>query len=424
MRTLRSTGAPAVIVSLALSSVLVAGPAVVAQEVTPELTADVQEVIAQVQDERGMQATQEIVWRLATTEDALNRQLEEITGDPEIVDRLGQDERILTRIGLLPPGTDLLQLLLDTLGEQVAGFYDPEARELTVIDGDGQLDALSRVTLAHEIQHALQDQRWDLDGMMDAIDPVEGDRALALQSLIEGDATLLMTLWAVKHGSADLMAETDGPGIPGGDQLDNAPQVIQRQLLGPYLDGLTFLMDAWGPGGWEAVDEVWENPPVSTEQVMHPELYPDHLPIPVALPDLAAGLGDEWRLTGETVMGELNTGVFVADGAEWDRMTLTLGGPSMPNADAAAGWGGDRLVTLDGPDGAWALVWQLAWDTPDDMSEFIPAAISAMQDLPGAWELLETDLTGSDLPSPVLILVADSPETLELLTTAAMVPAG
>jgi hypothetical protein len=423
MRPSRSTGGALAAASIVVATAL-ASPVAVAQEVTPELEAEVQEVIGQVEDERGMEATQEIVWRLSTAEDALARQLEEITGDPEVVDRLGQDERILTRIGLLPPGTDLLQLILDTLGEQVAGFYDTEAEELTVIDEDGRLDALSRVTLAHEVQHALQDQRWDLDAMIDGIDPVEGDRALAIQSLIEGDATLLMTIWGMQHAAADLMGETDGAGLPGSDQLDAAPHIIQRQLLGPYLDGLTFLMDAWGPGGWEAVDAVWENPPVSTEQVMHPQLYPDHLPIPVTLPDLAARLGEGWTLTGETVMGELNTGVFVADGADWERMTLSLGGPTMPNAEAAAGWGGDRLVTFDGPDGAWALAWQLAWDTPDDMGEFISAAVSAMQDLPGHWELLETDLTGSDLPSPVLILVADSPETLERLTEVAVTSAG
>ena len=45
-------------------------------------------------------------------------------------------------------------------------------------------------------------------------------------------------------------------------------------------------------------------------------------------------------------MGELNTGIWVADGADWDPTAFSLGGVTMPNAEAAAGWGGDRLVTL------------------------------------------------------------------------------
>ena len=115
---------------------------------------------------------------------------------------------------------------------------------------------------------------------------------------------------------------------------------------------------------------------------MHPELYPDELPVEVVLPDIAAALGDGWSVTGESVMGELMTAILVADGAEWDPLSFTLGGQQMPNADAAAGWGGDRLVTLDGPDGAWALVWQTAWDTPDDAIEFFDAASAAFEDLP------------------------------------------
>jgi len=408
-------------VPMVLAGTLTGGGGAIAQEpsVSPELAAQVAEVIGQAEVVRQLERTAEVPWRLAEAGAALAEQLDKALADPELVDRVRQDERILIRLGLLPAGTDLIQLQIDTLQAQVAGFYDPDTRSLTVIDPDGELDLASRITLAHEAGHALQDQRWNLQAMQDAVPRVEGDRASALQALVEGDATLLMTLWAAKHAAGDLLG-LDGAGLPGGESLDGLPQVLQRQLLFPYLDGLTFLMRAWGPGGWDAVDAIWDAPPVSSEQVMHPELYPDELPVEVALPDLAAAMGEGWKLSGETTMGELTTGIWVADGAEWDPMAFSLGGQSMPNGQAAAGWGGDRLVTLDGPDGQWVLAWQTDWDTPDDAAEYLAAADSAMQDLPGAWTVLETDLTGDGLASPVLVMIADDQATLDAAIDAVL----
>jgi hypothetical protein len=89
----------------------------------------------------------------------------------------------------------------------------------------------------------------------------------------------------------------------------------------------------------------------------------------------------------------------------------------LPRADAAAGWGGDRLVSLDGPDGAWAVVWQTDWDSDADAKEFRKAARDAMKDLSGAHTATGADITGG-LSSPVLVLVADSEGTLSAVNAA------
>ena len=83
----------------------------------------------------------------------------------------------------------------------------------------------------------------------------------------------------------------------------------------------------------------------------------------------------------------------------------------------AAGWGGDRLVSLDGPDGAWAVVWQTDWDTKADAEDFRKAARDGMEDLPGAHSATDADVAGG-LSSPVLVLVADSEETLGAVQAA------
>ena len=121
-------------------------------------------------------------------------------------------------------------------------------------------------------------------------------------------------------------------------------------------------------------------------------------------------------------MGELGTSAWVADGAAWDPLAFSLAGQQMPNAEAAAGWGGDRVVSLDGPDGAWAVVWQTAWDTAADAEEFTAAANAAMADLPGAHAVSAANIADGDLTEPVLVFVADGDETLAQVREGLGVP--
>ena len=87
-----------------------------------------------------------------------------------------------------------------------------------------------------------------------------------------------------------------------------------------------------------------------------------------------------------------------------------------PNAWAADGWGGDRALTLDGPDGAWAVVWQTAWDSDTDADEFSGMADQAMADLPGAHVVLRgADVTGSGLSAPALVVVASDQSVVDAI---------
>jgi hypothetical protein len=188
------------------------------------------------------------------------------------------------------------------------------------------------------------------------------------------------------------------------------PPLLRRQLESPYLDGFAFVNALRGRGDWAAVDAAWDGRPRSTEQILHPDLYPDEQPIPIELPDVAAALGPDWSASYAQTLGEMQIGVWVADGREGE--TLLPGMPaSLPRAEAAAGWGGDRLVSLDGPDGAWAVVWQTAWDSGRDAREFRDAAEAAMEDLAGASDVIGASISG-DLSAPMLVLVADGRTTL------------
>ena len=119
-------------------------------------------------------------------------------------------------------------------------------------------------------------------------------------------------------------------------------------------------------GGWDAVNAAFANPPASTEQVLHPEKYASHeAPIDVKLPADLAGR------TGQGLDGGPPGHVRRAPAGRLahDEVPNTA---ALPRAAAggAAGWGGDRVALLDGPNGAWAIVLKTAWDTASDAAEF------------------------------------------------------
>ena len=109
----------------------------------------------------------------------------------------------LQALGLAPEDMDIRELYTNLLTEQVAGFYNPETKKLYLISEQQQPsfwdklisgpkdDSDDRMVLAHEMVHALQDEYFDLLTLhKSTVD--NDDKALALTSLIEGDATLAM----------------------------------------------------------------------------------------------------------------------------------------------------------------------------------------------------------------------------------------
>ncbi len=298
---------------------------------------------------------------------------------PELV---AANERLLKGLGLLPADASLENLYIDLLSSQVAGLYNPEDKQLYVVSRSGALGPTEKTTFAHEYTHALQDQNFNLAGIdLDA--PGEGDRAIARLSLVEGDATLLMSLWQINHLSQaeilQLFNEALDPKITGA--LEKMPPVLRESLFFPYTAGLTFAQGLQASGGWEAVNAAFSRLPASTEQIIHPEKYTsDEAPIHVDIPDdLAAKMGSGWTTGLEDTLGEFQLKLWLAE----------AGGAVASGAEeAAAGWGGDRTIILDGPDGAFAIVIRSEWDTPADAAEFAAKAESVVDGLANPGDVL------------------------------------
>ncbi len=329
---------------------------------------------------------------------------------------LAAEDSALTHLGLIGPDVDLAASILGLANGRMVADYDPRTETLSLAGPARRIGTPESVVIAHEYAHALQDATFDLEaGQIKELD--RSDAILAQQALTEGDATAVMYDWAARElDLADLLA-VSARALTKQDEkaLRKEPALLRRRLEFLYIDGFAFVNAIRGRGDWEAVDDVWRAQPTSTEQILHPELYPDEVPIEIDMPDLGARLGPGWAETYEQTLGEMQIGVWLADGQKSRAPYPVLPAPP-PRAEAAAGWGGDRLVSLDGPGEAWAVVWQTEWDSRADAKEFRDAAREVVRDLPGAQAILNADV-GGGLSSPVLVLLADGDTTLETVKT-------
>jgi hypothetical protein len=275
----------------------------------------------------------------------LARYLREVFDAEYPVAKARADERLLTAFGLLDPGVDLRALRARVMEENIAGFYDerPGHRRLFAVSADRRMSPANQLVLAHELRHALQDQYVDLQGQLpDEVSDFD-DRRLALVSLLEGDATLVMERFLMRRvpGAEDaaglLGASMPTPDVPG------APPVVRDQLVRPYLVGLDFVSALVARGGWESVAAAWKRPPESTEQVLHVSKFVSR-EAPRRVEAAAGPAGG--RLIADGVFGEL-------------LIQTLLGGAASP----AEGWGGDHYSVWD-VGGKTLLIWRSTWDTP------------------------------------------------------------
>ena len=263
-------------------------------------------------------------------------------------------ECLLLALGVVPLSFDYRASLLTLLGSQLAGVYDPKSKTM-LLASDLSVDEL-HATLAHELVHALQDQHFDLGSRLEYREG-EGDRQTALHALAEGDATSAMAdqmLAGRGMNALDLsdaqLSESMRSSLEEAEGTQDVPRVIKRALISPYADGIALVNWARRRGGWPEVDRLWRDPPVSTEQLLHPEKWlaqenPEPVPVPVAD-------GPGMQVTYQDVMGELSLQLVFEQWME-----------SSAARRAAADWSGDRLAVLQEGERR-AVVWHVRYDDP------------------------------------------------------------
>jgi hypothetical protein len=222
------------------------------------------------------------------------------------------DRRTLEAFGLIPKGFPLDSFLLNLLTDQVAGLYDPQKKEFFIASWIDPVD--QKEVMAHELTHALDDQYFHLDKWQKAARGND-DASLARDAVIEGSALAAMMdyQFADLHTSVREMPDI-GPFIESGiaDSMDKdpnlakAPPFVRDELLFPYLNGAEFTQKVLkSTGSWADFKEVFQNPPASTQQILHPDMYFQKvIPEQVKLPRLKSAIPRDYVELDENVVGE------------------------------------------------------------------------------------------------------------------------
>lgn len=294
-------------------------------------------------------------------------------------------EVLLRVFGLAPADFEYRPFLIKLLTEQVAGYYDPKAQQFYLADWielEGQ-----KPVMAHELTHALQDQHFNLK-RFDKWPKGDSDAELAAHALIEGDATLAMTLYMAKHPLVALaFIRSLGNQEISSDQFKRAPRALRESLLFPYESGSAWATQVYRRGGWDMVSKAFNKLPQSSEQIMHPEKYFAYeAPLKITLPELKSLLGPGWKRLDADVNGEFGFYLILDE-------YLNNAGESKR---AASGWGGDQFQLYEGANPSDVFVAQMsAWDTAADAREFYDAYLRrTWKRYPDAKETDVTSTTG------------------------------
>jgi hypothetical protein len=314
--------------------------------------------------------------------------------------KLADLQELMAWLDLMPPNTDLRTVCEDLLVDQVEGLYDSDSKTMCIPypppivtnrpagkhpppKKPGDLSALDTgIVFVHEYTHALEDQYWPFDSPEDQESQDSTDADNARSFLLEGSATRLMVealpagferdkpgayvlVWNLLHSGLGEFAmeyvlsrawKSPDVKVPG------VPEALARAEAMPYSFGYSFcgkIMRNWGLDG---LDYIYDHPPLSSRQVMHPDKCWEwrELPVQVSLPETLPG---GWRRLTDDTVGEAGMAALL--------------GSQLKNLDRglrlARGWEGDRAALYEGPHGARLLAWASSWESPSAAERFARA---------------------------------------------------
>jgi hypothetical protein len=225
-------------------------------------------------------------------------------------------EAVLKKFGFAPADFDLKRTTIELLAEQAAAFYDFHKKKLFLVQGDSGAD--DKLPLVHELAHALADQHFHLGKFLDSVREND-DSSLARLSVMEGQATWLMSEYEVRQTGRSLrnspelaksMSAINGASSGQFPIFDRAPRYLQETLLFPYTEGLLFQQAVVEKMGTAAFTAVFRDPPVSTQQILHPQKYLAHArPVRPPLPEFPSER--HYRVFTDGEMGELDHAILL-----------------------------------------------------------------------------------------------------------------
>jgi len=270
-------------------------------------------------------------------------------------DTLAMEQLWYRALGIVPDDYPYEREIVQAYVQQIGGYYDPDRKEFVMLDTmPGQLQLPVAV---HELTHALQDQRF---GLTHFLDPQrrESDELMARAALVEGDATAIMQDFMSRRPKNIAKGLSE---VIFSESNIKVPEAVERILLFPYLDGLTFVRHVQRFGGISAVNTAFSNPPKTSREILHPEQYVNRSFIAEELPHEQV----EGPVERSTSIYEDTVGEFAVSALLGSALSSKQRG-----AACAEGWRRDRVVISRGEGSARFVSWMSEWDSEDESAEF------------------------------------------------------
>lgn len=279
----------------------------------------------------------------------------------------------LRALDLAPADIDLPNLLYTFLTQSIGGYYDAYDKRMVIIappptPDRTSLSLLTKLVVAHEYVHALQDQHFNLLAFSaESFEDYNFDAWLAQRALIEGDALMIEFQFLEQLRARDSATidqelreayELPMPATPAA-----LPPIVERDFWFAYEAGPSFVYSVAGALGMDGINQAFtDRPPQTTEEIMVPQQYVDGKgALPVHVPDDSALLAEGWNRTYDSAVGEFYLRGHLGTQLQ-DRYAERV----------ARGWGGDRLrVYTREPGGEMLWVWYQVWDRAYDAEQFI-----------------------------------------------------
>lgn len=271
--------------------------------------------------------------------------------DPDITNILRQ-EKFYKGIFLIPENASLYQANVDWAGNFGAATWGGQVYVVKENFDPWDLPS-AEATFVHELTHIWQPS---------IVFPTSFDMDKAHTALIEGDASY-MGDYFINSTKNQTTAQPEIDQVPLYlitnpvlASLHLIPDAIWSLNYFPYDQGKTFVNALYQNGGWKTVNTAYQNPPNTTEQILHPEKYfANETAQKVYSPALAE---DTWT--------KINTNSY---GEYFIQVMLNNWLPETQAQSVSSGWAGDNFTYYErGND--YLFTWNIKWDTNCDASDF------------------------------------------------------
>ena len=301
----------------------------------------------------------------------------------EVRDKLFEAEELYKTLGLMADDQSLEEIVLSVQLREVSALLDDRTGEVYVLSDAAKITPEFELSYAMAYMGALQPALFDMTHLTNRTADT-GDRSRAVSALISGDVANVAGRYAETLALDQADSNTQSDSVGQSNPSERTPSIVRKANLFPRTEGKRFVEDLFlSNNSWDTVNGAYNNPPSSTEQVLHADKYfANEPPVPVSLKGFPGLMSDGWSLTAMNTMGEFLLRSYLEEHLSEERA-----------GEAAEGWGGDTYILMSNAEWGRLLVALFTFDSVPDATEFNSAFKDFMAE---ATEGTDTEIRPAD----------------------------